>query len=128
MKIVVILLGLTGGNSKYPCHLCEFDSRASEEKKYTETFKRREGLVIDQFGVNFASLVDPNLIIIPPLHVKLGITKNLVKTLNEDAVKYLNDLFFKLSDEKVEEGVLDGPDIRKLIGDPEFRNHLTPTN
>ena len=123
LKIVTILLGLTAGNSKYPCHLCEFDSRASESKKFENQFKSRQQYKVSEKNVKYPPMIEPTRIIIPPLHVKLGLYKQLVKSLNESAKGYLPDLF-KLSDEKLKEGVFTGPDCRKLSSDEKFRTKL----
>ena len=33
LKVLTILLGMQGGNTKYPCYLCEWDSRAKGHYK-----------------------------------------------------------------------------------------------
>ena len=67
-------------------------------------------------------LVDPDRIIFPPLHIKLGLMKQFVKALNKDGscFMYICRSFPVLSDEKLKAGVFDGPQIRTLIRDKEF--------
>jgi len=67
-------------------------------------------------------LVDPNQIIFPPLHVKLGLMKQSVKALGNDGdfFRYIRATFSGLSDEKVKAAIFDGPQIRKLLKDPSF--------
>ena len=51
------------------------------------------------------SLVDPNKIFLPPLHIKLGLMKNFVKALNKsgDGFKQIEMLFPKISVAKLNE-------------------------
>jgi hypothetical protein len=65
-------------------------------------------------------LVNPKMVLLPPLHVKLGLMKSFVRKMKEEgkAYKYLSGKFPRLSDAKVKEGVFIGPQIREL-----FRNH-----
>ena len=67
-------------------------------------------------------LVDPKDVLLPPLHIKLGLMKNFVKGMNQEgrAFKYIREKFPKLSDAKVKEGIFVGPQIRELVKDPAF--------
>ena len=67
-------------------------------------------------------LVDTKDVLIPPLHIKLGLMKNFVKGMNREgqAFKYLREKFSRLSDAKVKEGIFVGPQIRQLVKDPAF--------
>lgn len=124
LKVANILLGLTGGYSLKPCHLCEFNSR-DDKNHYKVSYSRRVAYVPGKDNVKYQPLIDPASIIIPPLHVKLGLFKNLIKSLGQKPIEYLKQKLFKnLSDAKIEEGVLDGPDIRKLVADREFPKSL----
>lgn len=120
-------MGLTPGNSKYPCFICQFDTRDDEKLKYTKKYKERLEYVIKEFGVKFNPLIKKEKIIIPPLHIKLGLFTKFLKTININAINYLNDnLFTKLSEDKLDNGILNGPDINKLINDKNFRLKLSP--
>jgi hypothetical protein len=61
------------------------------------------------------ALVRNSDILLPPLHIKLGLIKNFIKALDKGgpAFLYLWN-FFPASDAKIREGVLNGPDVRKL--------------
>ncbi|XP_031637300.1 uncharacterized protein LOC116349837 [Contarinia nasturtii] len=67
-------------------------------------------------------------VLLPPLHIKLGIVKNFIKALvkrnNERAFQRLQQIFRRLSKAKIKEGVLNGPDIRKLMKDDQFEQCL----
>ena len=56
------------------------------------------------------------------ISIKLALIKQFVKALNKDGdgFKYLRSRFHGLSDEKIKSGIFNGPDIRKLMKDPEF--------
>jgi hypothetical protein len=74
-------------------------------------------------------LVERDNVIMPPLHIKLGLMKNFVKALDNDsdAFRYLRNKFPELSDAKVTEGVFIGPQIRKIIADSHFQDLLSDT-
>ena len=63
----------------------------------------------------------------PPLHIKLGLTKNFVKAMNRNgtAFLYLRQKFPLLNDAKIQEGVFTGPDIRSLLRDEVFGRIIT---
>jgi len=67
-------------------------------------------------------LVEPRKILLPSMHLKLGLMKNFVKVLNqgEAAFTYMWEKFPRLSETKFKEGVFIGPQIRDLIMDEFF--------
>ncbi|GBO20763.1 hypothetical protein AVEN_221116-1, partial [Araneus ventricosus] len=71
-------------------------------------------------------LSEQHKIIIPPLHIKLGLVKNLAKAMdnNGPAFKYLHETFPRLSVAKIKEGVFVGPQIKQLFRDPKFEKLL----
>jgi hypothetical protein len=62
-------------------------------------------------------LVDPQKVLSPPLHIKLGLMKQFVKALQRDGhcSKHPCSKFSGLSEAKLKEVIFVGPDIRKLI-------------
>ena len=66
-------------------------------------------------------LVSRDSIILPPLHIKLGLMKQCVKALDKhgDCFNYIVKM------EKMKAGIFDGPQIRKLIQDLAFTSHMT---
>jgi hypothetical protein len=62
-------------------------------------------------NVIYKPLVDRRNIILPPLHIKLGLMKNFVKAMdrNGDGFQYLKLKFPTLSDSKIKEGIFVGP-------------------
>jgi hypothetical protein len=67
-------------------------------------------------------LVARDRIILPPLHIKLGLMKQFVKALNKDGscIEYIAHKLPGLTMEKLKAGIFDGPQIRQLINDPHF--------
>lgn len=98
-KVVGILMGLQAGNTKYPCHLCLWDSRARKEhykkKSWPSRPKHPTGEDEDpteaepttsetlemSHNVLEKNLVDPGAITFPPLHIMLGLMTQFFKTL-----------------------------------------------
>jgi hypothetical protein len=74
-------------------------------------------------------LVDREKILLPPLHIKLGMMKQFVKVLdrNSPCFQYLCTKFSSLSHAKIREGIFDGPQIRKLVMDDSFTDTMTKT-
>lgn len=128
LKMVAILLGMQLGFTKYCCHLCLFDSRNRKLHYRKKKWPKRVLFKPGKYNVRYPPLVNPKDIIIPPLHIKLGGYTSWAKTLKEDgkARAYLKQKFPKISDEKLRQGVLDGPHIRALLLDENFTSVLTP--
>ena len=63
-------------------------------------------------------LVDKQILLLPPLHIKLGLMKNHVKALNKEGntFKYLAIYmrFPYISEAKLKAGIFVGPQIREL--------------
>jgi hypothetical protein len=63
------------------------------------------------------NLVDPKEVLLPSLHIKLGLMKQFVKALDKtgDCFRYVNEVFPHLSEGKIKEGVFVGPNIKYQI-------------
>jgi len=129
LKVVALLTGLQLGYTKYCCFLCEWDSRNKDAHYNVKDWPSRQQYLPGQKNVNNIPLVDSSKILLPPLHIKLGLMKNFVKALDktEPAFKYLCDKFPQLSIAKVSEGIFVGPDIKKLLKDERFDEILDNT-
>jgi len=127
-KIVAYLMGLQGGYTKFPCFKCFWNSRADELHYTQKIWEPRVKFLIGKMNVINDPLVEPKKIIMPPLHIKIGLLKQFVKALDcsSDAYMHLCELFPKLSPAKVKAGIFVGPQIKKLMADPEFSKTLTP--
>ena len=77
-------------------------------------------------NVEWEPLVDPRNVLMPPLHIKLGLMKQFVTTRDKEsaAFKYIQDFFRQLSEAKVKAGVFVGPQIKKIMECKEFPKKL----
>ena len=78
-------------------------------------------------NIQHTPLVNPNKVLIPPLHIKLGLMKNFVKAMakqNSNGFELFCKKFLKLSQAKLKEGIFVGPQIREVFEDPEFEKTL----
>jgi hypothetical protein len=83
LKVSGILLGQEGGNIKFPFFSCERDSKARDKHWTTKEWSKREDLIPGMTNVIHASLVDPQKVLLTPLHIKLGVMKQFVKALDK---------------------------------------------
>lgn len=127
LKVVAILSGLQGGFTKHCCFLCLWDSRARHKHYVQKDWPPRVNNTIGVENIQHMALVKKDNIILPPLHIKLGLVKNFIKALDKEgeAFSYLRTIFQNLSLAKISEGVLDGPQIRKLLANTQFETFLS---
>lgn len=129
LKVVAILSGLQLGYTKYMCFLCKWDSRSRKEHYIRKEWPMRDEQQIGSHNLIQEPLVPKQNIILPPLHIKLGLMKQFVKALdpNRPAFAYLRTKFPKISEAKIKEGIFVGPQIRKLLFDLVFEAALNET-
>ena len=127
LKIISVILGLQAGYTKHPCFLCLWDSRADDRHYIQISWPPRTSFVPGLQNVKSACLVDPQNILLPPLHIKLGLMKNYIKALDKDGptFMYLRRKFPRISEMKLRAGVVDGPQIRELIKDENFTAQMS---
>ena len=115
--ICLFLLGLQGGYTKYSCFLCLWDSRADHEHYQRVEWPPRDDLQLGKFNVIRPLLVELGKVLLPPLHIKLGLVKQFVKALDHggEAFQEIRLLFPKLSEAKVKGGIFTGPQVRKMF-------------
>lgn len=129
LKVVGLLNGLKGGFPRHMCHLCLFEGRKRETHYTTIIYPpRTEDNSDEAHSVIKPPLIPSENIIIPPLHIKLGLMKQFVKAMNKvgsEAFDYLNLKFkSRLSAGKIKEGTFIGPQIRELLDDTVFETLL----
>lgn len=127
LKMVNFLLGQQGGYTKHPCFICLWDSRARSQHWSIKDWPSREAMVPGNLNIVNEPLVPRDRIILPPLHIKLGLMKQFVKALNKDGdcFRYISRKFQNLSWEKLKAGIFDGPQIKRLIKDENFSSSMT---
>ncbi|XP_076059422.1 uncharacterized protein LOC143036052 [Oratosquilla oratoria] len=116
LKVITILMGMQTGYTKYCCFICEWDSRDRQQHYIKKSWPIRNIMQPGNKNVLRVPLIDRDKVLMPPLHIKLGLMKNFVKALDNDsdAFRYLCSKFPELSYAKVKEGVFIGPQIRKV--------------
>ena len=117
-----MLLGQQSGYTKYPYFLCLWDSRAKQDHWKKRDWLSREVFVTGERNTVNVPLVNKEKVLLPPLHKKLGLMKELVKTLDKEreCCKYLCTKFSCLIYEKIKAGIFDRTQIRHLLKDQEF--------
>jgi len=67
-------------------------------------------------------LVDKSKIYLPPLHIKLGLIKVFVKTVNKESQSfgYFRREFPTISEAKAKKRIFVGPQIKQLFEDQDF--------
>ena len=73
-------------------------------------------------------LEDAKIVLLPIIHIKLGLMKNFVKALHIRMGKHPSALLMKfpaISETKLKAGIFVGPYIQELFRDSEFLNCLT---
>lgn len=112
LKVVNILQGVIskGGFPKYFCFLCNWDSRSKIDqyqckhwiKRTSENEKR-----LNLFNKPLITNIDD--ILLPPLHIKLGIAKKFIEVAvkhSDEVFECLKNIFPKLSKEKIKNGMI----------------------
>ena len=106
LKVIGILMGLQGGFTKHCCFLCLWDSRATAQHYKTKEWPKRNSYAPGVKYIQHIPLVNPDKVLMPPLHIKLGLMKNFVKAMakqNSNGFKFLCKKFSKLSLAKLKE-------------------------
>lgn len=106
LKVVALVTGMQAGYTKHCCFLCLWDSRYRDNQYARKEWPNRENRQVGQHNVNNEALVPIESILLPPLHIKLGIAKNFVKALDREGYgfEYLRTIFPRLSEAKLKEG------------------------
>lgn len=126
LKVIAILLGLQLGYTKFCCFLCKWNSRDRCNHYIIKNWPKRESLNPGQENVLHQPLVCSEKILLPPLHIKLGLIKQFVKAMDHDgsAFLFLQNKFPRISEAKLKEGIFVGPQIRELMKDTQFEIQL----
>lgn len=106
LKVVAILRGLQAGYIKHMCFICDWDSRYKGDQYSNHTWKERALSKHTNANVIQEPLVPQDKVLLPPLHVKLGIVKSFLKTVakRKEVNVVLAQIFPRLSESKLKEG------------------------
>ena len=102
-KVVVLLIGMQLGYTKYRCFLCKWDSRDKKNHYVIKLWPKRISLTPGEKNVVNPSVVLPEKIYLPTLHIKLGLMKNFVKRMDKTSrgFEYVKNKFPNVSDAKI---------------------------
>ncbi|GBN86115.1 hypothetical protein AVEN_76409-1 [Araneus ventricosus] len=81
-------MGFQLGYTKYCCFLCLWDSRAIALHYIKRDWPQRTSFKPVEMNVEHPPLAEPQKIIIPPLQIKLGLVKNLVKAMDKNGPSF----------------------------------------
>lgn len=104
-KLIAIVSGIQQGWVSKPCFICVWDSRFRGNHYSIKTWDPREEHVIGEQNIVNERLIPAEKILLPPLHIKLGLMSSFVRNIinNEAAISYLKTIF-DLSDAKINAG------------------------
>jgi len=88
LKVIPLLFGLQQGFTKYCCFISEWDSRARSLHYSRKYWSARKSLEPGIMNVENQLLVEPSKILLPSMHLKLGLMKNSVKAMNQDEAAF----------------------------------------
>ena len=125
--MVAFLMELQRGFTKFPCYLCLWDSTNTSHHYKMRNWPPRSNYDIGAHNAKQTPLVEPKKVLLPPLHIKLGLIKHFVKKLNpeSDAFKYNQEFFPKLSKAKIKGGVFVGPQLKQLMKSDSFSGKIS---
>ena len=106
--------------------MCKWDSTDRINHWIKRDWPLRESFTPGYRNILHSAFVDRSNVILPPLHIKLGLMKQL-KALNKEGAcfKYIQEKFLNMSAEKVRKSVFVGPQIRTLTKDALFLSTMT---
>lgn len=106
LKVVALLTGLKGGWPTHACFLCTWYTRFKGNQYEKRDWELRDSRVVNEQSIIHNALVPTDKILLPPLHIKLGVMKNFVKSLplESPAFQYLQAIFPNISYAKIREG------------------------
>jgi hypothetical protein len=109
--------------------MCDRDSTARPHLWIQKDWPPLENPVVSSKNIAHPSLVAPSKVILPPLHIKLGVMKQFVKALNKGGhcFKYMCQKYTALTEANLKEGIYTGPDFRKLMPDATFESTVNAT-
>lgn len=106
LKVVALVMGLQLGRTKNACFICTWISTA-KINHYRASWECRSQFEIGIMNVKQNSLLPAEKILLPTLHIKLGLIGSFIRKLDKEspAFKFLKVLFPKLSLAKLKAGI-----------------------
>ena len=87
----------------------------------------RKDLTPGSHNVLNSSLIERSKILLPSLHIKLGLAKQFVKALKSTsrAFRHIRQMFPSISEAKVKGGIFVGPQIRRMLASKELEKQMS---
>ena len=126
LKVIGILIGLQEGFTKHCCFLCLWNIRATAQHYETKEWPTKNLYAPGVKNIQHILLVNPDKVLMLPLHIKLRLMKNLVKVMakqNSNGFEFLCKKFPKFIQAKLKEGIFVGAEIQ-IFEDPEFEKTI----
>lgn len=107
LKVITLLRGMQTGYTKNMCFMCLWDTRFTGDQYTERNWATREEVRLRRHNIIEEPIVPIEKVLLPPLHIKLGIVKNFIKSLNVEgnAFNELQRIFPRLSGMKIKEGL-----------------------
>ena len=88
LNIITMILGQQLGLTKFSCFLCEQDNRDRKNQYLKKTWPKRKFIKPGVKNVINKSLISPNKVLLPSLHMKLGLMTQFTKAIDKDGEYY----------------------------------------
>ena len=128
-KIIAFLLGLQRGYTKHACFLCLWNRRADEQHYLVKNWPARKDLTPGSHNILTSSLIERSKILLPSLHIKLGLAKQFDKALKPTirVFRHIRQMFPSISEAKVTSGrlIFVGPQIRRMLASEELQEQMS---
>lgn len=107
LKVITLLRGMQTGYTKNMCFMCLWDTRYQGDQYSVREWPLREHIRLRQNNIVETPLVPVEKMLLPPLHIKLGLVKNFIKALNKQGPAFteIQRIFPRLSAMKIKEGL-----------------------
>ena len=101
--------------------------KADEQHYLVKNWPARKDLTPGSHNVLNSPLIERSKILLPPLHIKLGLAKQFVKSLKPTsrAFRHIRQLFPSISEAKVKSGIFVGPQIRRMLSSEELEKQMS---
>ena len=92
-----------------------------------KNWSARKDLTPGSYNVVNSSLIERRKILLPPLHIKLGLAKQFVKALKPTgrAFRHIRQMFPSLSEAKIKGDIFVGPQIRKMLASEKLEEQMS---
>ena len=125
--MIAFLLGLQEGYTKHSCFFCLWNSRADEQYYLVKKRPARKDFTPGSHNVLNSSFIERSKILLPPLHIKLGLVNQFVKTLKptSHAFRHIRQMSPSISKTNVKGGLFVGPQIRRMLASEELKEQMS---